>query len=134
VWGTRPLWHSASRIFQKVFEGNPEIQKTIAARYTHKPWDDKTDEQLAQILTGLSSTDPLKVQWTYWREIFLEIESADPFFFQKPYKMQQDIVAKKVAEFTEKIQVEQIEPQNEPNFNEPAQQIDDNPEPDANAE
>ena len=130
--GYEALVAQRGRVFQKVFEGNPEIQKTIAARYTHKPWDDKTDEQLAQILTGLSSTDPLKVQWTYWREIFLEIESVDPFFFQKSYKMQQDIVTKKVVEFTERIKVEQIEPQNTPNFNEPAQQIDDNPEPDAN--
>ena len=69
----------------------------------------------------------------YVREILLEIESVDPFFFQKSYKMQQDIVAKKVAEFTERIKVEQIEPQT-PSFNEPAQQIDDNPEPDANAQ
>jgi len=130
--GYEALVAQRGRVFQKVFEGNPEIQKTIAARYTHKPWDDKTDEQLAQILTGLSSTDPLKVQWTYWREIFLEIESVDPFFFQKSYKMQQDIVTKKVVEFTERIKIEQIEPQNTPNFNEPAQQIDDNPEPDAN--
>ena len=106
-------------IFQKLFEGNPEIQNTIAARYVHKPWDDKTDEQLAQILAGLSSSDPLKVQWTYWREIFLEIESADPLFHQKTYKMQQDIVAEKVLEFIARIEVEQIEPQNAPNFNEP---------------
>lgn len=123
-------------IFQKLFEGNPAIQKTIEARYVHKPWDDKTDEQLAQILSGLSATDPLKVQWTYWREIFLEIESADPLFSQKTYAMQQEIVSKKVAEFTERIQVEQIDPTQAapPNFNEPAPQIDDNPEPDANAQ
>lgn len=121
-------------VFQKLFEGNPEIQNTIAARYVHKPWDDKTDEQLAQILTGLSSTDPLKVQWTYWREIFLEIESADPNFAKKPYKMQQDIVSAKVAEFTERIKVEQIEPQNEPNFNEPMPQLEAENVTDANAQ
>lgn len=120
-------------IFQKLFEGNPAIQKTIEARYVHKPWDDKTDEQLAQILSGLSATDPLKVQWTYWREIFLEIESADPNFAKKAYKMQQEIVAKKVSEFIERIQIEQIDPTQSqpPNFNDPAQI--DNPVPNANA-
>jgi hypothetical protein len=122
-------------IFQKLFEGNPEIQKTIEARYIHKPWDDKTDEQLAQILTGLSGTDPLKVQWTYWREIFLEIESADPLFSQKSYKMQLEIVATKVEEFIKRIQVEQIDPQTiPPNFNDPAAQIDNNPALNANAQ
>jgi len=123
-----------SRVFQKLFEGNPVIQQQIAARYKFLPFDDKTPEQAAMIIAGLSPKDPLKVQWTYWREIFLEIESEDPFFFQKPYNMQQDIVAKKVAEFTERIRVEQIEPQQEPNFNEPMPKIDDNPEPDANAQ
>lgn len=118
-------------IFQKLFEGNPAIQNTIAARYVHKPWDDKTDEQLAQILTGLSSTDPLKVQWTYWREIFLEIESTDPLFHQKTYKMQQDIVAAKVLEFIARIEVEQIEPQNAPNFNEQAPVAENVPDADA---
>lgn len=108
-----------ARVFQKLFEGNPVIQQQIATRYKFLPFDDKTPDQAAMIISGLSHHDPTRVLWTYWRDIFMEIESADPLFYQKAYSLQQKVVEGKVADFTARIVVEQIDP-GVPNFNEPA--------------
>ena len=110
------------RIFQKLFEGNPEIQSQIAARYKFLPFDDKSAEQQAVIISNLATKDPTRVLWTYWKDIFMEIETEYPKFHEMAYKMQQEIVSKKVDEFTLRIVEETID-QGVPSFNEP---VDDN--------
>lgn len=107
-----------NRVFQKLFEGNPIIQQQIAARYKFLPFDDKTPEQAAMIISGLSPKDPVRVRWTYWRDIFAEIEIEDPLFYQKAYNQQKAIVDKKVEEFAARI-VEVDMGADVPNFNGP---------------
>lgn len=121
-------------VFQKLFEGNPIVQESIKARYKWKPWDDKSDDQVAQIISGLSPTDPTLVLWTYHLTIFDEIEYEDPNFYKKNRKAQKEKVDAKVLEFTQRIQVMQIDTQaTTPNFNAPAvPPIDNNPTPNAN--
>lgn len=100
------------RIFQKTFEGKPTIQAQIEARYKFKPFDDKSEQQAAMIVNGLATKDPVRVLWTYWLTIFDEIEMEDPEFHMKEYKLQKEIVDRKVAEVAERIQIEQIDAAN----------------------
>jgi len=117
------------KVNQKVFEGNPGVQKQIEARYKFLPFDDKTEQQAAMILSGLSPADPTYILWAYWKPIFEEIENADPVFYQKTYDLQKKIVDAKTTEFAQRVVLmEQSEP---PNFNDPANAID--PAQDANA-
>ena len=106
-----------NRVFQKLFEGNPIIQQQIAARYKFLPFDDKTPEQAAMIISGLSAKDPVRVRWTYWRDIFAEIESVDSLFYQKTYKLQQSIVDAKVQEFADRIMEVDMGGGDAPSFN-----------------
>lgn len=105
-----------NRIFQKQFEGSPDVQKAIAAKYKFKPFDDKSDEQVAMIIAGLSPTDPTRVLWAYWLQIFQDIEDENEGFYKMAYKMQKEVVAKKVAEVTALIQQPEIDSVNVPNF------------------
>jgi hypothetical protein len=98
-----------ARIFQKSFDGNPEIQAKIAARYKFKPFDDKSEQQAAMIANGLAQTDPVRVLWTYWLMIFDEIEAETQDFHMMEYRMQKQIVDRKVAEFTQRIKIEQVD-------------------------
>lgn len=109
------------RVFQKQFEGSPDVQKRIAARYRFLPFDDKTPEDQAFILASLSPSDDTRVLWTYWLQIFEEIEEEDPAFPDKSYAAQKLVVGNKVQEFKSKmalagdvVPVSATEP---PNFN-----------------
>jgi hypothetical protein len=86
-----------NRIFQKQFEGNPDKQKQIAARYKFKPFDDKTEAQEAMIIAGLSPTDDTRILWAYWLQIFQEIENKHPMFHEMTYELQKKLVAEEVA-------------------------------------
>jgi len=86
-----------NRIFQKQFEGNPDKQKQIAARYKFKPFDDKTEPQEAMIIAGLSPTDDTRILWAYWLQIFQEIENKYPMFHEMTYELQKQKVAEQVA-------------------------------------
>ena len=92
-----------ARIFQKQFEGSPDVQKRIAARYRFLPFDDKTPEDQAFILSSLSPTDNTRVLWTYWIQIFDEIEEQNPAFPDMEYGRQREIVDAKVLEFKQKM-------------------------------
>lgn len=105
------------RVFQKLFEGSPEIQKAISTRYKFKPFDDKSDEQVSMIIAGLSPTDPTRVQWTYWLEIMTEIENDDPLFYQKTFSMQKEKVSEWVGKITARIQEPNVDPLNAPDLN-----------------
>ena len=106
-----------NRVFQKLFEGSPEIKSAIQARYKFKPWDDKNDEQVAQITAKRAATDPQNVLWENWLEIMMEIEDANPLFYQMTRKRQKEIVAAQVAIITAQIQEPNIDPLNAPNIN-----------------
>jgi len=117
------------RILQKQFEGEPETHQRIAARYAWLPFDDKSPEQLAQILAALSPTDYNAILWAYWKQIFQEIEVETPNFHTLKYEQQKVVVDKKVAEFRGRIELAGADTVSEPNFNEP-----DNDEPQNAAE
>lgn len=92
-----------SRIFQKVFEGNPERQKQIAARYKWLPFDDKSSEEVAMILAARSPLDDMRVLRENWLEIFREIEQETPLFPDMTYQRQKEVVMAKVQEFKTRI-------------------------------
>jgi hypothetical protein len=114
-----------NRIFQKTFEGNPAIQKAIAARYKFKPWDDKNDEQVSMIVASRSATDPERVLWENWLKVFQEIEAKNPMFYEMTYEKQKQIVAEQVAEITALIQQPEVD--SVPNFNSPINPVEETP-------
>ena len=114
-----------NRIFQKTFEGNPAIQKSIAARYKFKPWDDKNDEQVSMIVASRSATDPERVLWENWLKVFQEIEAKNPMFYEMTYEKQKQIVAEQVAEITALIQQPEVD--SVPNFNSPINPVEETP-------
>jgi hypothetical protein len=106
-----------NRIFQKQFEGNPQVQKQIAARYKFKPFDDKTETQEAMIIAGLSPTDDTRILWAYWLQIFQEIENKYPKFYEMTYDLQKEKVADEVAIIKATIMEPQIDNIKPPDFN-----------------
>jgi len=114
------------RVLLKQFEGNPVFIKKIEARYAHKPFDDKSPEETALIISGLAPTDPMRVLWAYFIHIFAEIEAKDENFYLKSYDIQKGIVDKKVAEFAGRI-VEVDMNSDAPSFNEPGNMPDNEP-------
>ena len=98
-----------NRVFQKQFEGNPGIQKQIAARYKFKPFDDKTEAQEAMIIAGLSPTDDTRILWAYWLQIFQEIDNKYPYFHEMAYDLQKQKVAEEVSAIKATIQEPQID-------------------------
>lgn len=117
--GYEAILAQRKRVFQKLFEGNPTVQKQIEARYKFLPFDDKSENEASQILSTLSPTDPTRVLRTFWRDIFMEIEEADPVFHEKTYAAQKVVVDAKVLDFTGRMVLESID-SGLPNFNEPS--------------
>jgi hypothetical protein len=118
--------HQRHRILQKQFEGEPETHQRIQAWYNWLPFDDKSPEQLAQILALLSPLDSNYILWAYWKEIRREIEVATPNFHLLTYEAQKALIDAKVAEYREKIQLAGQADFVEPNFN---ADIEDEPQP-----
>ena len=112
--------HQRHRILAKQFEGEPETHKRIAARYAWLPFDDKSPEQQAQIISTLSPTDSNAILWAYWKQIFQEIEVSTPNFHLLKYEQQKAIVEVKVAEYRGRIELAGADVMLEPNFNEGA--------------
>ncbi len=111
--------HQRHRILAKQFEGEPETHKRIAARYAWLPFDDKSPEQQAQIISTLSPADSNAILWAYWKQIFQEIEVSTPNFHMLKYEQQKAIVEAKVAEYRGRIELAGADVMVEPNFNEP---------------
>jgi hypothetical protein len=107
--GYEAIQAQRAKVYQKMFEGNPDKQEAVKARHKFKPFDDKTDEQEAMIIAGLAVTDPMRVLWTYWREIFQEIEVSTPKFYAMKDDAQRKLVDDKVIEFTAKIKEPELE-------------------------
>jgi len=105
------------RILQKQFEGEPETHQRIQAWYNWLPFDDKSHEQLAQILAMLSPLDSNYILWAYWKEIRREIEVSTPNFHLLTYDAQKDLIDAKVGQYREKIQLAGQPDFVEPNFN-----------------
>jgi hypothetical protein len=106
------------RIQQKTFEGNPELQKAIEARYKFLPFDDKSAEEAALIMSALSPKDPDRVLRAYHAQIFQEIEAVQvPPFHTLTYDKQKQIVADMVAVFTERMVLVDDMAAQVPNFN-----------------
>jgi len=112
--------HQRHRILAKQFEGEPETHKRIVARYAWLPFDDKSPEQQAQIISTLSPTDSNAILWAYWKQIFQEIEVETPNFHMLKYEQQKAIVEAKVAEYRGRIELAGADVMVEPNFNEGA--------------
>lgn len=91
------------RIQQKTYEGSPDMQKQIDARYKWLPFDDKSETETAMILASRSALDDTRVLWENHREIFREIEQENPLFADMAYQKQKDIVLNKVQEVKERI-------------------------------
>lgn len=101
--GYEVLAAQRKRIQEKTFEGNPEEQQWIAARYAWLPFDDKSPEDVAMILAARSPLDDARVLRENWLEIFREIREETPAFPAMAYAMQKQIVDTKVQEFKGRI-------------------------------
>ena len=106
------------KVLVKLFEGEPETHKRIAAWYRWLPFDDQSPEQLAATLSMLSPTDYFHILRTYWLQIRQEVEVKTPDFYLMSYEQQKAIVDAKVAEYQAKIQLAGADMVSEPpNFN-----------------
>lgn len=107
-----------TRIQQKTFEGNPEAQKAIEARYKFLPWDDKSEQEAALIMSALSPKDPDRVLRAYHAQIFQEIEAVQvPPFYSLAYDKQKQVVADMVSVFAERMVLVDDGSADMPNFN-----------------
>lgn len=91
------------RIQQKTYEGSPEMQKRIEARYKWLPFDDKSETETTMVLASRSPFDDARVLRENHREIMQEIEEENQMFADMAYQRQKEIIAAKVAEFKERI-------------------------------
>lgn len=105
------------KVLVKLFEGEPETHKRIAAWYEWLPFDDQSPEQLAATLAMLSPTDYNHVLRTYWLQIRQEVEVKTPDFYLMPYEGRKRIIDEKVAEYQAKIQLAGVGEVSEPDFN-----------------
>lgn len=106
------------KVLVKLFEGEPETHKRIAAWYKWLPFDDQSPEQLAQTLSRLSPTDYFHILRTYWLQIRQEVEVKTPGFYTFSYEQQKAIIDAKVKEYQAKIQLAGAAgTMVEPNFN-----------------
>lgn len=105
------------KILVKLFEGEPDTHKRIAAWYKWLPFDDQSPEQLAATLAMLSPTDYNHVLRTYWLQIRQEVEVKTPDFYLMPYEGQKAVIDAKVAEYQAKIQLAGADIQEPPTFN-----------------
>jgi len=92
-------------IIEKQNEDNPQIVAAILARYDFLPFDDKSEEEVAQILSVRSPVDDQRVLRENWLEIFIEIENENiiaPFYLMT-YEKKKAVVQAKVDQFKSKI-------------------------------
>lgn len=93
------------QIIEKQNEDNPQVVAAILARYDFLPFDDKTEEEVAQILAVRSPVDDQRVLRENWLEIFIEIENENivaPFYLMT-YEKKKAVVQAKVDQFKSKI-------------------------------
>lgn len=116
--GYEAIMAQRARVFQKTFEGSPDVQKRIAARYKFLPFDDKSAEDAMFILASLAPDDNTRVLWSYWGRIFQEIEAENKDFADLTYDKQKQIVNEKVEAIkAEMVLVGADTPIEPPNFN-----------------
>jgi len=68
-----------------------------------RPFIDKNEMQIAEIILGLSEKDYYRVLWIFFGEIFSEITEENPLFHKLDYLSKKAIVDAKVAQFSEKV-------------------------------
>ncbi len=91
------------QIWEKMNEDDPERVRKLEAQYEWLPFDDKSPEELAQIMASRAPTDYARVLRENWAEIFGELEKEVPDFHLYEYTKQREIVGAKVAAIVEKI-------------------------------
>jgi len=91
------------QIWEKQNADDPEQVAKLHAQYEWLPFDDKSGEELAQILASRAPNDPQRVLRENWAEIFGEIEQEYPDFHRYEYAKQKEVVGAKVAEFNARI-------------------------------
>lgn len=98
------------KVRQKTFEGDPETQAKIEARDYFLPFADKSPEDVAMIIASRSDVDSDVVLYQNFRAIFQEIEEADPDFYRYEKNRQRQIIAAKVDEYKERIEMPEPDP------------------------
>lgn len=93
------------RIQQKTFEGDPQAQARIDARHYWLPFDDRSPEDVAMIIAGRSPLDSQVVLYQNFKAIFQEIEEENESFYLLTRARQRAIVAAKVDEYKERIEL-----------------------------
>ncbi len=92
-----------NRIQEKTYEGNPEQQRRVLARYHWLPFDDKSPEEVAMILSARSPLDPDRILYENWLTIFRMIDDEEPGFADMTRQRQQQIIDAKIEEIKSRI-------------------------------
>jgi len=98
-----------ARILKKQFKDSPDVVTWEQAQQRHKPFRTKTESEQAMILSILPETDPSRVLWTFFDEIFAEIRFETPDFPSMPFSglgasTQKAVLSAKVAQYAGRIQ------------------------------
>jgi hypothetical protein len=98
-----------ARILKKQFKDSPDVVTWEQAQQRHKPFRTKTESEQAMILSTLPETDPSRVLWTFFDEIFAEIRFETPDFPSMPFSglgasTQKAVLSAKVAQYAGRIQ------------------------------
>ena len=97
-------------LISKQYQNDPvEVLKFIVKK-KHVPWGNKTIDEKRMIIGNRAPDDRDRVLYENETRIFCEIEEEDPRFYSKTYKMQSDVINKKIAELIEEIAGSQPEP------------------------
>jgi hypothetical protein len=95
------------QIIQKLYPDDKiEAQKTMA-RMDWQPFADKSEQEIQTILSNRTDTDFQKVLYDNFKDIFDDIEHEfyDPQFFEMNYAEQKKVVAQKVQQYIESVQL-----------------------------
>lgn len=109
------------RVLEKVFEGQPMERERAAAKRKHEPFAGHSIESVAMIVAGRDQSDPDRVLWENFENIFLEIFDEDEKFHLRTFADQKARVAEKVEVFKNRVvSLGAMEQVDAPNFNDVA--------------
>lgn len=103
------------QILEKLHEDDPQTIQRILSHYKWLPFDDKSDTEVAQILSARSPLDDMRILRENWLDIFQEIESENEVmnagkkpedkapFYLMTYEAQKKIVDAKIQDFKTRI-------------------------------
>lgn len=102
------LWSIQQDILKKQYRNNPATVADIKAFEKHRPWKDKSPEEVALILSRRADTDPQRILYENWSQVVTEVKaSRQPgreFYRIEDYREQKRILYETAQALAEEIQ------------------------------